>query len=145
MARRGRLVEPRSRNDAESQAQRRVRTELNRRFKEMTMYRFTTLTMILALALIHQSANADPAQVNVRFSDLDLTRAEGAAVLYHRLRQAAKTVCTPLEGRGLATAKSFKDCVQSGIEGAVMQVNRPMLTAYYRALTGNGAIQVAAK
>ena len=109
------------------------------------MYRFTTLTMILALALIHQSANADPAQVAVRFSDLDLTRVEGAAVLYRRLKRAAETVCTPVEGRGLTNARIFKKCVDSGVEAAVIQVDRPMLTAYYHALTGNGAIQVASK
>lgn len=109
------------------------------------MYRFTTLTMILALALIHQSANADPAQVAVRFSDLDLTRVEGAAVLYRRLKHAAEAACAPVEGRAPNIARLFNKCVESGVQAAVIQVDRPMLTAYYHALTGNGEIQVAAK
>jgi UrcA family protein len=109
------------------------------------MYRFTTLTMILALALIHQSANADPVQVTVRFSDLDLTRIEGAGILYRRLKHAAETACAALDRRNSANAQPFHKCVQSGIEAAVIQVDRPTLTAYYHAVTGNGAIQVAAK
>jgi UrcA family protein len=109
------------------------------------MYRFTTMMMIFALALIHQAANADPAQVAVRFADLDLTRIEGATVLYHRLKQAAETVCTPLAGRNLENATVFKQCVQSGIEAAVTKVDRPMLTAYFQALSGNAPIEVAAR
>lgn len=107
------------------------------------MYRFTSLMTILALTLI-QSAHADPAQISVQFSDLDLNRMEGAAVLYRRLKHAAETVCSPIEGRSLANTRVFKQCVKSGIDAAVIQVDRPTLTAYYHTLTGNGAIQVAA-
>jgi len=108
------------------------------------MYRFTTLMMIVTFGLI-QSANADPAETTVRFADLDLTRMEGVAVLYHRLKQAAETVCEPIGGHNLANATRFKQCVQSGVEAAVIKVDRPMLTAYYQALSGKSPIQVAAK
>ena len=91
------------------------------------MYRFTTTIMIFGLGLSSQLAQAAPPQdvhfVDVHFADLDLTRSEGAAVLYQRL----------------------KGCVETAIGSAVAQVARPILTAYYKEHTDNrnAAIQIA--
>ena len=115
------------------------------------MYRSATAMMMFALALGFQSAYADPPQnvpsVVVHFADLDLSRSEGATVLYQRLRAAAQTVCAPLEDRGLARHLSFKACVQTAISTAVAKVDRPALTAYYeaKASRGNATIQIAKK
>ena len=115
------------------------------------MYRFTTTMMIFALALGFQSAHAGSPQnvpsVVVHFGDLDLSRSEGATVLYRRLRSAAETVCAPLDDRGVARHMSFKACVQSAISTAVAKVDQPALTAYYEAKAnrGNATIQIAQK
>jgi len=115
------------------------------------MYRFTTTMMILALALGFQSAHAAPPQtgpaVVVHFADLDLSRGEGATVLYQRLQGAAETVCAPLDDRELARHMRFKACVQSAISTAVAKVDQPALTAYHENKTNgrNTIIQIAQK
>ena len=113
------------------------------------MYRFTTTTMIFALALGSQLTQAAAPQdvhfVDVHFADLDLTRSEGAAMLYQRLAGAARTVCASLDARDLASQMRFKGCVETAIGSAVAKVDRPALTAYYRAqFKGrNAAFQIA--
>lgn len=104
------------------------------------MYRFTSTVIISALALT-QVACAGPAldrpQVVVHFADLDLSRSQGAAVLYHRLRAAAETVCAPLDvDRDLGRHMKFKECVQSALSASVAEVDRPALTEYYRVRAG---------
>jgi UrcA family protein len=115
------------------------------------MYRLTTTMTLFALALGFQSAYAAPPEnapsVVVRFADLDLSRSEGATVLYRRLKGAAETVCAPLESADLARQARFKACVQSAISTAVATVNRPALTTYYEAKTNgrNATIRIAQK
>jgi UrcA family protein len=114
------------------------------------MYRFTTTMTILALGLGFQSAFAaspgdPPPSRAVKFADLDLSRTQDAAVLYERLRSAAKTVCAPLDGQQIAQRMNFRKCVKSAIGSAVAEVDRPTLTAYYKARTGdhNSIVQTA--
>jgi UrcA family protein len=68
----------------------------------------------------------------VRFTDLDISKVEGAAMLYNRLRQAAAIVCRPLESRTLGMAATqYQVCVDHAIAGAVASVGSPMLSQYY--------------
>jgi UrcA family protein len=97
------------------------------------MNRFTTLALIFGLALIQQTAGADPEQMTVRYSDLDLNRTEGVKILYHRLQHAAQSVCTPNQNRNLATKARFDSCIQTNMQAAVAKIDRPLLTAYFRA------------
>jgi UrcA family protein len=130
--------EPRSRNDAPLPMPDRgeaVRSTFNAR--ETTMYRFTSSSLIIAtlglISLAHAAPVPDAPQMTVHFADLDLTKVDGAAVLYKRLRAAAETVCGPREDRDPAKAAAFKKCVQSALASAVMRVDRAELAAYYRA------------
>ena len=113
------------------------------------MYRFTTTMMMVALSLGSQLTPAAPPQdvhfIDVHFADLDLTRSEGAAVLYQRLEAAAKSVCASLDARDLTSQTHFKGCVETAIGSAVAKVDRPALTSYYKARTNdrNAAIQIA--
>jgi len=113
------------------------------------MYRFATTIVILALGFGYQLANAGPSQeapsVIVHFADLDLTHSDGVAVLYRRLKGAAETVCALQDGRDLWSQMRFKMCWQSALGAAVSKVDRPALTAYYRAqFKGrNAAFQIA--
>jgi UrcA family protein len=101
------------------------------------MYRFATTIMILTLGFGYQPANAAPSQgapsVIVHFADLDLTHSDGVVVLYQRLKGAAQTVCALQNGRDLGSQTRFKICWQSALGAAVNKVDRPALTAYYRA------------
>jgi UrcA family protein len=78
----------------------------------------------------------------VRFPDLDLSKLDGAAVLYRRLRQAAAIVCRPLESRGLETATLYQVCVDHAIAGAVASVGRPILSQYCESQTKSGKTTV---
>jgi UrcA family protein len=101
------------------------------------MNRFTTMMMISALGLGSQLAEAaspqDPPAVIVRFADLDLSHSQGVAVLYHRLKAAAETVCAPQSGRDLKSQARYSMCWHSALGTAVAKVDQPALTAYHRA------------
>jgi len=108
------------------------------------MNRFTTMILTSALAVSAQSVLAadlidnSPRHTDVHFADLDLTRVEGAATLYQRLRRAAETVCTDVGSKDLARAVHANACIAEAIATAVAQVNRPVLNAYYRSKLGIG-------
>jgi UrcA family protein len=102
------------------------------------MYRLTTAMMISALVLGYPLAEATPSENDVpsavvHFADLDLTRSDGVAVLYRRLKSAAETVCAPQTGRDLRSQTRYKACWQSALAAAVAKVDQPALTEYYRA------------
>lgn len=100
------------------------------------MHRFSSSFIISALGLmplVHAAPVPEVPQMTVHFADLDLTKADGTAALYKRLRAAAQTVCGTREDRDPAKATDFKKCVQSALASAVMKVERAELTAYYRA------------
>src|SRR5262245_34807306 len=67
----------------------------------------------------------------VRYDDIRLISAVGAAVLYGRLNSAAERACGgPLETVPLAQRVRFKQCVDEAVAKAVSDVNNPMLTWY---------------
>ena len=66
----------------------------------------------------------------VRFADLDTSRIEGATALYRRLQIAARDVCRDLQPTSALPRTQYKACVQSAIDRAVLDVNRPVVTAY---------------
>jgi UrcA family protein len=81
-----------------------------------------------------------PARV-VHFGDLDLSRQTGAAMLYGRIKSAAREVCEPLELESLGVLHKEVDCREAAIGRAVGEVNSPALTAYF--LTKNKARRTA--
>jgi UrcA family protein len=113
------------------------------------MYRFTSTMMVFALALgfdlAHAASPQDAPSVIVHFADLDLSHGQAAGVLYQRLKETAETLCAPLDDRDLGAHLRFKACVQNAISTAVVKVDRPTLTAYYKARTSghNAATQIA--
>jgi UrcA family protein len=117
------------------------------------MNRITTIILTSALAAGAQIAHAadptddSPRHVAVHFADLDVASVDGAAVLYHRLQSAAKSVCSEDNTRDLASASRVNTCVSKAISAAVTQINRPTLTAYYRAKLGyaNVALRQASR
>jgi UrcA family protein len=109
--------------------------------------RFTLSILAATQCICGQFAHADspsqpPLHANVRFADLDLSRIEGAATLYTRLRGAARQVCAPLDGRSLKSWGRFRSCVVDALSTAVAEVDKPLLSSYYQAkLDGRGAVR----
>src|SRR5256885_980306 len=104
-------------------------------------------TLIAALALTavglgssaraaNGSLRADTPRMTVRFADLDLAKPQDAAVLYQRIRFAARLLCdaarSPWDG---SQTRNWNRCFNSAVEDAVLRVDRPALTAVYRERT----------
>jgi UrcA family protein len=110
----------------------------------MTANRFhsliaTSLFCVLSSGLAALPAAADssePLQVTVKFGDLDVSHPQGAAGLYLRIRAAARTVCSPYDGRGFSAKMLLDACVNKAIADAVTQVDKPALFAIYSAKRG---------
>jgi UrcA family protein len=93
-----------------------------------------------------QSVSYGVNQTTVRFADLDLSKLDGAAVLYSRLNQAAANVCSQLDSKRLGMAAQYQSCVKQAISGAVTNVGRPMLSQYHESRSQGAkpaAIQLA--
>jgi UrcA family protein len=71
-------------------------------------------------------------KVVVNFADLNLERSEGIAVLYQRLQTAAAQVCRPSNARDLGVMTSSNGCVASATAHAIVSINNPALTSYYK-------------
>jgi UrcA family protein len=67
----------------------------------------------------------------VKFADLDLTHDQGAAVLYARIKSAAREVCLPTYNWLAELRASSRECRDRAIARAVGDVNTPTLTTYY--------------
>jgi UrcA family protein len=113
-----------------------------------TKIRAITISAAIVLGFSAAAASASTASnqfvsdgVNkyiVRFADLDLSKIDGAARLYSRLRHAAAIVCSPLDSRNLVMAAQYQVCVDQAIAGAVASVDRPMLSQYHESQSKGG-------
>jgi UrcA family protein len=80
--------------------------------------------------------NPDPARITVHFGELNLGQPEGAAALYRRIRVAAERVCGEPRLTGSRMVQpDWRACVAQAVSQAVATLDRPTLTAYYRAHT----------
>jgi UrcA family protein len=75
-----------------------------------------------------QASEPNPPTKTVKFADLDIQTVEGAKILYHRIRVAARQVCEPID-HDPALRASTAPCVDTAIDNAVRKVNAPYLTA----------------
>lgn len=65
----------------------------------------------------------------VGYSDLDMSKVEGARILYLRIRHAAETLC---ESAATWGKKEGDACVRKATDDAVARVNSPLLSQYYQ-------------
>jgi len=70
--------------------------------------------------------------VEVQYSGIALSTSTGATLLYHQLKNAAAQVCRSLEGRALSLQVQRQRCYNKALSDAVVDVNRPLLTALYQ-------------
>jgi hypothetical protein len=85
--------------------------------------------------LVSFSAAADPGvkSISVSYADLDLSKPAGTQTLYARIKAAARRVCGPVDNYTFVTpSKTFRKCYEKSIADAVVQVDRPSLTALHR-------------
>jgi UrcA family protein len=104
-----------------------------------TAIRYISLAVLMGSLNVVATAvelGDEPAKRIVHFTDLDLTRGPGVAVLYARIKSAARDVCEPVNARALESIVSAHRCVEQAIARAVADVSAPGLTGYYLAKTG---------
>src|SRR5271168_3769706 len=85
---------------------------------------------------------AEPAQSYtsiVSYGDLNLDSEQGAKVMYARIRSAAGSVCSSLEGRNLTEKKLWQGCFDNAVANAVGQVNNVRVTALHNQMINQTA------
>jgi UrcA family protein len=90
---------------------------------------------------------ADPApQVRVSIADVNLSSPQGIERLYSRLRQAAAEVCGyEPEIRELSQRAAWSKCVDTALDGAVVQVRSIGLAALHAKRVGRTPLLLVAK
>lgn len=90
----------------------------------------------LALPLLATPAFAE-GSLEVRYGDLDITRAEDAAILANRIDEAARELCARkvyVTGSRLPLASSRRQqelCRESSVNAALERLNAPLVTRAY--------------
>ena len=102
--------------------------------QEISMKNFFTVASIIILGFATANvANADsqaPRTLTVQFGDLNLNNAQGVDALYKRIKNAARNVCSELEGRTLSKKRLYAECVDTALSTAIARVDRPALSRY---------------
>jgi UrcA family protein len=93
------------------------------------------IAMVAGGAQAQESGDA-PAHMAVSYADLNLNSDAGIAVLYKRLRHAARQVCGDGDTTSLSRGRDQTNCINNAMSQAVAQVNSPILTSLYEAKTG---------
>jgi UrcA family protein len=96
---------------------------------------------VLALAGTVPAAHAGaPAKVTtsvrIPYADLDLTTDEGMAVLYARVRRAAKAVCGAPGVTGSRLDERHDACLRAATDRAISQLGVPGLAELHREIAG---------
>lgn len=100
----------------------------------------TALLCVLSSSFAALPAAADsfePLKVIVKFGDLDISKFQGATVLYLRIRAAAQNVCAPFDRGGISAKSQLDACVKKAVVDAVTRVDKPALYAVYDTRMGN--------
>jgi UrcA family protein len=83
------------------------------------------------LATVCSAGETNPPQITVKFADLNVSNAKGAAALYARIQRAARQVCPHLDARDLGSRGPMDACVTKAIADAVAKVGEPALFDAY--------------
>jgi UrcA family protein len=79
--------------------------------------------------------NGDVPHAVVKFGDLNLSTADGAAALYHRINAAASNLCGSFRTKiaDLPDPQRQYACVRDAVRNAVIAIDQPALSAIYNA------------
>jgi UrcA family protein len=83
------------------------------------------------LTFVDQRDVSPPDRLAVSYADLDVNTADGAAVLFHRIRVAAGEVCSIYDGKNPAQTALRKSCTDRAVTQAVAVVDKPLLSDRY--------------
>jgi UrcA family protein len=83
-------------------------------------------------ALVSGARAGEVPQAHVKYADLNVGSAAGAAVLYQRIKSAAAQVCGVDGERDLGRRVQAKACETRAIAEAVAAVDAPALTGLYK-------------
>jgi UrcA family protein len=106
----------------------------NARILARTLLPLVLVASVTAWAGPHKPpASLDPPPITVRYEDLNLDTPAGARALYARISTAATKVCGPAFASWYPQKRAkAKECYQTTVDNAILQVNRPRLTALAR-------------
>jgi UrcA family protein len=95
-------------------------------------------TLVVAASQFAMAGTAVTVKTEVvRYDDVRIISAVGAAVLYSRIRAAAERACGgPVDSLQLARKTRHQACVDEAVAKAVADVNNSMLTWYYDSKRG---------
>jgi UrcA family protein len=82
----------------------------------------------LAVSGVATAAPRDTTSVVVRFGDLNLNTQAGVARLHKRIRNAAESVCGPIDTRILELRDAFDACVKDTMSNGVAAVAKGKVT-----------------
>ena len=85
----------------------------------------------LAMSGIATAAMPKAEGVVVHFGDLNLNSEAGVASLHKRIRNAAVSVCGPLDLRILGLRDAFDECVKEATNNGVAAVANPNLSNFH--------------
>ena len=115
------------------------------------LFRFGALSAAVYLSLLatpSQAAGVDNVvlQTTVTFADLNLGSPQGLAVLYSRLKNAARAVCEdPIGIRQIREVWEASRCKKTALDRAVLKINLPALSQLHASRTGVAPAQLASK
>jgi UrcA family protein len=96
---------------------------------------FAALTYCIA-TVSFASDSLNDLQTKVKYGDLDVSSASGAAALYRRIQGAAESVCHSLKNPNIYPRKLFYMCVRTAVNNAINEINQPALFSIANAKTG---------
>ena len=91
------------------------------------------LLPLVALAVSGVAAAGQPKAegVVVHFGDLNLNSQAGVVSLHKRIRNAAESVCSPLDLKVLGLRDTYDECVKEAVENGVAAVGNPNLSNFH--------------
>jgi UrcA family protein len=100
---------------------------------EEVMKSFKSLFAVAALSLsaLAAAGGQDVNSVVVRYGDLNLDSQAGVASLHKRIRNAARSVCGPLETRILGLRDAYEACVEAALTDGIAAVGNSNLTQFH--------------
>ncbi len=110
----------------------------------MSKHLVNLLALACALAISGFAAAGTPKDlpsVVVKYDDLSLNSKAGVASLHARIRNAAESVCSPLNSRVLGLREQYEICVSDAVAQGVASVGNANLSNFHR--YGAKAVMVA--
>lgn len=93
-------------------------------------------TLGCSFATVSSAMGGEAPQVVVKFADLNVSTAQGAATLYRRIHRAAEDVCARMYPSEDAYRHFAPACLQKVISDSVVKVNEPALSAVFASKYG---------